>query len=276
MLGYVTVNQDELKGKDLRKYREFYCGVCRDIRQNSGQMPRVFLTYDMTFLAILLSSLEEAEENKAELRCMLHPFRKTVSIQNRWTAYAADMNVLLTYYNLMDDWEDEKKLNSLAASTMMRQSCRRLEQKYPRQSLAVKNYLKELHRVEKDGSSDLDLAAGLTGTCFGEIFAVPESEWKEELRSLGFYLGKWIYLMDAWNDVEADQKKGLYNPFAGMAKENGFDEKAYGILMMMAAEAARAFERLPIIENVDILRNILYSGMWNTYRKIQKEKKSKE
>lgn len=275
MFGYITVDREELKGKDLRKYREFYCGVCRDIRERSGQFPRAFLTYDMTFLAILLSSLEEAEESRKEQICSLHPFRKTAGIQNRWTAYAADMNVLLVYYNLMDDWIDEKKWNSRAAAGLMRRTCRRLEKQYPTQSSAIREYLEKLHLTEQENSEDLDRAAGLTGNFFGVLFSEQEELWKEELRVLGFYLGKWIYLMDAWNDVEKDRKRGNYNPFASMAEEMDFDEKAHRILLMMAAEAAGAFERLPIVENVDILRNILYSGIWNTYRKMQKEKKNK-
>lgn len=81
--------------------------------------------------------------------------------------------------------------------------------------------------------------------------------------------------MDAWADVDKDRKNGNYNPFLFLAEEPDFQERAHRILMMMAAEAARAFELLPIVENVDILRNILYSGIWNTYRKIQKEKMDK-
>lgn len=272
MFGYVTVNQDELKGKDLRKYKEFYCGVCRDIKRHAGQAPRVFLTYDMAFLAILLSSLNEAEEKREEKICSLHPLRKTVSIQNEWTAYAADINVLLTYHNLMDDWIDEKKVRSRAAAGMLGRSYRKLEKQYPDQVKAINTYLEALHKAEEENSEDLDLASGLTGRLFGELFSRPEPVWKEEMRMLGFYLGKWIYLMDAWNDVEKDRQRKNYNPFAAMAEDPEFDEKAHQILLMMAAGAAKAFERLPIVENVDILRNILYSGIWNTYRKKMKEK----
>ncbi len=276
MLGNIQVNQDDLKVKDLRKYREYYCGVCRDIKGRAGQFPRFFLTYDMTFLAILLSSLEEAPETEVTRRCSLHPFKKTVSIQNKWTAYGADMNLLLTYYNLMDDWEDEKKLSSRAAAGLMSRSLSSLKQRYPSQVQAVETYLEELQKAEKENSPDLDRAAGLTGIFFGEVFSPEGTLWREELRTLGFYLGKWIYLMDAWSDVEKDREKGNYNPFAQMAEEPDFDEKAHEILLMMAAEAARAFERLPVVENVDILRNILYSGIWNTYRKIQTEKQTEK
>lgn len=272
MLGYVTVNQDELKVKDLRKYREFYCGVCRDIKKRAGQFPRSFLTYDMTFLAILLSSLCGEAETRKEQRCFLHPFKKTGSIQNRWTEYAADLNILLVYYNLMDDWIDEKKIRSRMAAGLLKRNCRKLEKEYAEQIRAIETYLEDLHKVEMEENMDLDLASGLTGKLFGELFCSRESIWKEELRRMGFYLGKWIYLMDAWQDVEKDRKNGNYNPFSSISKEADFDDKAQQILIMMAAEAANTFEMLPIVENVDILRNILYSGIWNTFRKNKKEK----
>lgn len=272
MFGYVTIDQDELKGKDIRKYKEFYCGVCRDIKKHSGQIPRYFLTFDMTFLAILLSSLNDAEEKRTEELCFLHPTKRTAGIQNAWTAYAADMNVLLTYHNLMDDWADEKKVTSRVWAASLHHAYKKLEKKYPKQVKAIEMYLKELHLVEQERSSDLDLAAGLTGKLMAEIFSAEEKVWKEELSRLGFYLGKWIYLMDARLDVEKDGKTGNYNPFEAMSGDSAFEEKSYQILVMMAAEMARSFERLPIVENVDILRNILYSGIWNTYRKLRKDK----
>lgn len=170
MFGYITIDQDELKGKDQRKYREYYCGVCRDIKKRSGQLPRAFLTYDMTFLAILLSSLSEDEEQREKKRCCLHPVRKTESITNRWTQYAADMNVLLVYHNLMDDWLDEKKLNSRMAAGLMKGTCRKLEELYPHQSRAIATYLEALHKTEQENSPDIDRASGLTGVLMGNCF----------------------------------------------------------------------------------------------------------
>ena len=269
MFGYITVDKNELKIKDFEKYRSYYCGICRDIGRRCSQTARATLTYDMTFLAVLLSGLYEAEEKTERRVCPVHPLNGQNMRRNRYTAYAADMNVLLVYHNLMDDWLDERKISSYGMAGMLRPSCKKLEEKYPRQVRAIRTYLKALHRAERIRSRDIDLAAGLTGTLMAEIFTPKKDIWKEDLSRLGFFIGKFIYLMDAFEDLEKDRKSGCYNPFLYMADREDFDAAAERILVMMAAEAARAFERLPIVENVDILRNILYSGIWEKYRSLK-------
>ena len=114
-----------------------------------------------------------------------------------------------------------------------------------------------------------------------EIFVCREDVWSERLRKIGFYLGKFIYLCDAWEDIDKDMEKGLYNPFASMraqmaGDESRFDEECLGILRSMMAECALQFEALPIVEEVDILRNILYAGVWVRYRAALTEKRQKE
>ena len=276
MFGYINVDQNELKLKDFERYHAYYCGVCRGLKENCGQRARMTLTYDMTFLAVLLSGLYEAEDREEEHKCITHPFTKKKVIINPYTEYAADMNLMLVYQNLMDDWLDDHNHASFRAARSMEKAYARLAKKYRRQAAAIDGYLLKLHRAEQDSASDIDLAAGLTGKLMQEIFVREEDIWSDDLRRMGFFIGKFIYLMDAYDDVDKDLASGSYNPFRNMAQEEGFEEKAKEILVMMAAEAARAFERLPIIENVDILRNILYCGMWVRYSQIQKNKKDKQ
>ena len=142
----------------------------------------------------------------------------------------------------------------------------------------MQDYLEKLHRCEKENNPDLDLAAGYTGEVMAEIYSPEEDIWSDDLRQVGFYIGKFIYLMDALDDVEKDKKSGNYNPFLTISDQPEFEEKAEKILMMMTAEASRAFEKLPILENVDILRNILYAGVWEKYemRKSAKERQKEE
>ena len=125
---------------------------------------------------------------------------------------------------------------------------------------------------------DIDRAAGCFGRLMAELFVWKEDIWEKTLRKMGFYLGKFIYLMDALDDVEKDKKSGNYNPFLSIADQPDFEENAEKILLMMTAEASRAFEKLPILENVDILRNILYAGIWEKYemRKSAKERQKEE
>ena len=274
MFGYVTTNMEEMKIKDYRKYRAFYCGVCQDLKEHHGQISRLTLTYDMTFLAVLLNGLYESEISEERHFCAPHPLKKHLCYRNEITAYVADMNVLLSYYNLLDDWIDEKKAVSLAGARVLQKDVAELKKKYPRQAAAIRKYLKKLSACEQEKSTDLDRASGYTGEMLEEIYAWKEDHWESHMRRIGFFLGKFIYLMDAFEDVEKDKKSGNYNPWEAMSEENDFQQRAGEILMLTAAECSREFEKLPILEYVDILRNILYSGIWVRYQKVisQKEK----
>lgn len=265
MFGYVTIDRDELKGKDLTRYRAYYCGVCHDLRHACGQLSRMTLTYDMTFLAVLLTALYKEDQKTEDARCLLHPARKQPVIRNACTSYAADMNILLTWHNLQDDWEDEHSLTARTAARALRSAYLKTAAKYPEQTKAIRRYLKKLHEAERRKEGDVEYAAGLTGEMLSAIFSWREDIWQKDLRRLGFYLGKFIYLCDAWDDREKDEKNGCYNPFLSAPRTYSEEEIAQ-ILTMMAAEATRAFERLPVIEDADILRNILYSGIWVKYR----------
>lgn len=276
MFGYVTVRKEELKIKDYNKYQAYYCGVCQDLKEAYGWKGQATLTFDMTFLAILLTGLYEDRTVREEHRCLVHPGRKHICLRNEFTRYAADMNLLSTYYNLLDDWEDEKKHVALAGAKALKSSVCKAAKKYPRQDRAVREYLKKLHICETENSRDLDQAAGYTGEVMAQLYCCREDIWKEDLGRLGFYIGKFIYLMDAYEDVEKDRKTGNYNPLVFQYGSSEFEEMAEKILLMMTAEASRAFEKLPILENVDILRNILYSGIWTKYEMIRHRRESKD
>lgn len=270
------VNSEELKGKEFKVYHQFYCGVCQDLRDEYGQPARLTLTYDCVFLSVLLTALYEEPVKEQTGPCLVHPFdTKKIRFRNKYTAYAADLCILLTYHNLMDDWLDEKKKRSIAAAAMLKKAYKKTAAKYPRQVKAIRRYIGSLHMVEKENSKDLDRASSLTGHLFEELYDIAGDVWSPDLRQIGFYLGKFIYLMDAYEDVEKDMKTGSYNPFIQMFGEDGFDEKAREILLMVATGAARAFERLPIVQYADILRNVLYSGIWVKYHEV-KEKRGKE
>lgn len=273
MFGYITINKDELKIRDYHTYRGYYCGLCRALGSRYGQLSRLTLTYDMTFLIVLLTGLYESQTSESQKRCLLHPGSRHLTLQNEFTEYAADMNILLTYYNLQDDWTDEKKLSSLTMAAALKKSCSSITNRYPAQAAAIKQYMERLSACEKAQVTELDTAAGYTGEMLGEIFACRDDEWADSLRKIGFYLGKLIYLYDAFEDLYKDAETGNYNPLLAHRAAPDFDENIHQILMMMAAECAREFEKLPILTNVDILRNILYSGLWSRYEMIIKKRR---
>ena len=276
MFGYVTVNQDELKMKEWKRYRAYYCGLCHALKETAGQKARLTLSYDMTFLTMLLDDLYDCKREEGECRCVVHPVKKHAYIKSTASRYAAKMNLLLCYDNLLDDWQDDRNAGAALAAAVIRKAREKVAEEYPRQTRAVENYIEKLHACEKKRETNLDAAAGLTGEMLAELFCWKEDEWQADLRGLGFYLGKFVYLMDAYEDIEKDDKKGNYNPFLltrGQIKNENLAEQS---LNMMAAGAAEHLERLPLVENLEILRNILYAGIWGRFEKIKAKREKEE
>lgn len=227
------------------------------------------LSYDMTFLIMVLSDLYDAKDTVAKTRCIAHPLGEHQTRINLYTEYAADMNLILSYYACLDDWNDEKKLHKLMLARLLRKRSQEAGINYGHKAAVIKDRLDKLHAAEKSDSSDIDLVAGYFGDIMAELFAIYEDEWEEPLRHMGFYLGKFVYIMDAYDDLEKDQKSGSFNPLKKMADRPDFDDCCQQILTMMISRCCEAFELLPCVENLPILRNILYSGVWTRYNNVR-------
>ena len=275
MFGYVTANEPELKVKDYHKYKAYYCGLCQSLKRQYGSAGQLTLAYDMTFVIILLTSLYESETKAESHRCKMHPLKPQPMLENEITEYAADMNLIMAYYHLEDDWKDEKKVAGLLGSMALKRKVEKAIRKYPRQSRVIREEMAKLSEYESQGIQEVDYPAGCFGRLMEEMMVYKEDCWEQQLRGIGFYLGKYIYIMDAYEDLDKDLEKGTYNPLKKMHEEAGYEERCRDILCMMIGECARNFEILPCVLDVDILRNILYDGVWKHYRKIQ-EKKSEE
>ena len=230
----------------------------------------------MTFVILLLSGLYEPPTRKGTTRCIIHPVRKQPVRKNAITEYAADMNVFLAYYKCEDDWKDEKKLLSLLYGNLLRGKEKHAEERWRKKVDTIVSLLNELSEMEKAGEENIDCISGCFGKIMEEIFAYRADLWEPTLRRMGFFLGKFIYLMDAYDDVEEDIKKGNYNPFSRSYIMEGFDEQVRQMLIMMIAEVCREFEKLPIIKYTDILRNILYSGVWCRFEAVSGKRKKEQ
>ena len=160
MFGYVTAYEPELKVKEFHKYKGYYCGLCQQLKRNYGHLGQLTLTYDMTFLIIILTSLYEKEPDVTRGRCKVHPFKKQLFLNNEFTEYAADMNLILAYYHLVDDWEDEHKASALIGSKALKRRVQKAIQKYPRQCRVIREELQNLSIYEKNGSTMIDEPAG--------------------------------------------------------------------------------------------------------------------
>ena len=126
--------------------------------------------------------------------------------------------------------------------------------------------------LEQKNCLDLDEISGHFGHIMASICVYQEDIFKDDLYQMGFYLGKFIYLIDAFEDVEEDIKKQTYNPFKEKFEEEHFQEDCFHILEMMISNSSFYFEKLPLIENVELLRNIIYSGIWTKFELIKKKR----
>lgn len=275
MFGYVVVNKAEMKFKEFDVYHSYYCGLCHALKDRYGAAGQMTLSYDMTFILMLLTSLYEPESVYSKGKCLVHPFEKHEIRRNFFSDYIADMNVVLSYYKCLDDWEDEKKLHKLIFSKLLEGKSTEKRVFYQDKVRKIDMLMHEINQKEHENCQEVDDMAGLFGKLMAEITAVREDEWADNLRSLGYYLGEFIYLLDAYEDVEEDIKKNRYNPLKHRFGEPEFEEDCHTILTMMMAQCCKEFEKLPLLENVEILRNILYSGVWCRYEMV-KEKRRKQ
>lgn len=276
MFGYVLINKPELRIREFDKYQSYYCGLCHSLNEHYGLFGRLTLNYDMTFLVMLLSDLYDEEDRTSYKRCILHPAHKHCIRQNPVTEYCSDMCILLSYYKCDDDWNDEKKLYKKAWASRLKKKCKSIEKKYPEKTDFVREKLMLLAQLESEGEAHIDKTARIFGEIMAKIFTYKDDEWKDDLYKVGFFLGKYVYLLDAYEDIEDDLKSGAYNPFKGIYNNEDFEKQVLNLLLLMIGECTDAFERLPLVENVEILRNILYSGVWGRFGKAKAKNQSKD
>ncbi len=278
MFGYVNVNRDELSEQDRKIYQKYYCGLCRELREFAGAKGQVLLNYDSAFLGILLSGLYELPEEEERFFCHFHPMTKKYSVRNEALRYAAAMDIVLSYYNLMDDYKDDGNRTKKRFGDSLRPIYKQIKEEYPRQVHAIEEYILKLNRAEKAMESNLDKVSNYTGEVMAEIFQWRDDDiWNNDLRNMGFYLGKFIYVLDAYEDREKDEKHGAYNPLIAMYQscEASYEVCIQQTMTALMSECAKSFERMPVLMNSGVLRNIIYSGVWSRYEYIQLKKRDK-
>ena len=270
MFGYVSASIKELSQEDKRRYNAIYCGLCRNIRAVAGQTARLNLSYDMTFLALLLMSLYEPEETGGPCACRLHPLDKRPWVDSPILRYCAEMNVALAYYNCLDDWQDDGKRTAKFMADKLEKNYPDIVRRYTRQCDAIEGCITQLSRLEKENCTNPDEVAGCFGQLMGELLVYEEDLWAPTLREMGMALGRFIYLADAAVDYRKDAKKQKYNPYLAMGTGEDWPRwEEYLVLAM--GRCAEYYERLPLVQDKAILDNILYSGVWTNFGKLRKK-----
>jgi hypothetical protein len=287
MLGYVTPEKGELKLREFEIYGAYYCGICRAVGARRGFLPRLLLSYDFAFLAMLLSSVFDAPDALTPFRCFLHPAKKRVALTvSPVVEYAADMMLLSAYYKLRDDRADEGSFRGYAGERLLRGVVRGIGTERPGKSRAIALCMDELSLLEREGCASFDRAAEPFARLMGEMLDYDgpvrsdlslrqTDNVRYALRRMGRSLGKWIYLIDAYDDAEADARSGAYNALAlcygrGQAENAGEDaarfrerisERVRLSATLYLSELAELAALLPIGKNKGILENIMYMGL---------------
>lgn len=275
MFGYITPNFADLEQAGKERFRAVYCGLCHVLKERHGLVGSATLSYDLTFLALLLHSLYEPDEQHAEERCIPHPVKRHAYFVSEPFEYVADMNIALAYHKCMDDWADDRRVISLGEAKLLGKAYDRVSARYPGKCLAIEKWLDEIHEIEKTQSQQIDLPVNSTGRMLGELFVYRDDIWSDSLRTIGDGMGRFIYFMDAYEDLPEDIRRNRYNVLKEYRNQPGFEDMCRDAMVMMVADGTQEFEQLPLVQDVDLLRNILYSGIWSKYIQILKKKEAK-
>ncbi|MGN0242195.1 MAG: DUF5685 family protein [Candidatus Weimeria sp.] len=271
MFGYVRVRKPELRIREYDCYKCYYCGLCRSLKKSYGVSAELLLSYDLTFLTLLLSSVYDLKTRQYKSRCIVHPFKKQTRIETEADSYSSAMSILLGYLHFDDDINDSGSIKASFGKLLFKRRALSIEKKYPRQAEALRKELSLLHGLENQGSHDIDALCSHFGNALGEIFVWRDDIFSGYFRQMGYYMGRFIYLMDAVDDWEKDRKNSEFNPYSDMTSQKAVMEKARPLLMKDISAAAAAFEMLPAVENAELLRNIIYAGVWNRFDKLTED-----
>ncbi len=286
MTGYVIADKPEMKVREYELYNGYYCGVCKSIADRYGQIPRLLLSYDSAFVAVLLAGLSEEKEKVCSEHCIIHPVKKKFIVRDEPAVdFAADILLVLAYAKLEDDIRDEGKLSARSLHLLLKGAFRKLQSSYPEMCRKISELLEELSGLEKERSDSLDR----TCEVFGKVMAVAFSAWqggddaeKPALEKMGDALGRWMYLMDAWDDIGENIRDGNYNPLIcrfdfdpSVESEGAFRERILErvrfLLYHYLGEMSQAYDLLSIRKNKGITDNVVYFGLHRKTEEVLKK-----
>ena len=282
MFGYVQLHKPEIKMGEYEQYRGVYCTLCRRLGKRYGLPARMTLSYDMTFLALLYMALEENDPAFCDGRCSFNPTKKCARCQNTvGTDLAADIGILLTYYKLQDTLTDEgvwKRLGARCLLPFAEGAHRRAAKRRPEADGWTAAMMEAQQTVERDNIPSVDRAAEPFAHLLGQLAQSLSADERQQtvLQRLGYCLGRWIYLLDAAEDLPEDVAAGRYNPYAANHGLTSADpdavkavrECAAPTLNACLAECIAAYNLLDIRRFDGIIRNILEQGMPRAQRRV--------
>ncbi len=275
MLGYIRPCKPELRIREYEIYKSVYCGQCRQLGKVFGPFARLTLSYDFAFLSLLQMGLNDTQADIKQSRCEVNPFlKKSICQSCDEIDYTCTVAMLMIYHKLQDNFQDngiKDKLLSAAAYPFILPAYEKAGKRFPEIELIIASMMCKQKELEQAKCSSVDQACEPTAKAMEEIAAGLSSDAVQQriLRRFGYLLGRWVYQIDALDDLTDDVKKGNYNPFAVKYELTDADEhkiaqvkeQAKASLYMTIGEIGTAYELLDIKRYKPILDNIIHLGL---------------
>lgn len=264
MFGYVNICAQSISEEDKKLYLAYYCGLCKAISEKS-QFMRLGLNNDLTFLSVLLGGVyKEKPLFKTNSRCLMHGLKKHDEVKmDKVMDYASDMNILLVYLKILDDAIDDKTPLKKGMGLIFKNTFQKIKNKYPKTSSIIIENLEKLSLLEKNKCSSIDEVSDCFAKLLQAIFVpdfIEDEKTRKVLSWMGYNLGRWIYIADAYEDFKKDKKKNNYNPLLFVNSEN-IKKDIYNSMTYTLANIASAYDLLDVERNDTLIRNILYAGL---------------
>ena len=279
MFGYIRTDTPYLYIKDQTLYRAMYCGVCKGISAVCGQTARMGLSYDVTFLSVLLHNLAGVDVKIEKSRCITHLIgvKKPMAGVDEMTKQLGAVNTLLAYYKYTDDIVDEGK--GRGKRLWFKKGFKRAKKAYPELERIIRENLAAQQKVEEAQTESVDRAADATANMLAEISDYILQDKKTEFtHNLLYAIGKWIYLIDALDDYDKDLKKGTYNPFirayGHKDKHTLIKEKKEEVDFIFHAifyDIRDNLSHIPFRFNRDLSDNVLLRGLPQETKRIMEK-----
>jgi len=206
-----------LPEEETHRFRRIYCGLCHTLGKRYGVAARFILNYDFTYLTMLLSDPDEVQVNNS--RCLVHPLHSREYLgETPALELAADESVILAYWQLRDGVEDHDWLHGLkyrSLSSILEPAYRKAASLRPTFDQTVRRQLDLLRQLEVQKCASIDRAADAFAVLLGSAAREVDDPVRQRvLEQLLYHMGRWIYLIDAADDLKKDAVSGNYNPVA--------------------------------------------------------------
>lgn len=283
MFGYLDVDKGTIEDGQRGLWQTFMCGLCMSTKEAYNNFPRMFITNDINFFNVLFHSVEQIDVEIENKTCFSHPLKKRSILKTTaLTDMLAKANVLLTYWNVYDDVIDDKSLTKRAVLKTLKKSYNKAKATFPQMDEMLKTMYEDLQSLEKSGCLSIDKVAHSFADLSRQFAVIVlQEKTSPNVETLCYNLGKWIYLIDALDDIEKDLKKGSYNAFvscyciSNVAEVTTHLEEIQFVMYASLNRIAQSYNDLNLTKYTCVLKNVLYDGIRNKTKQVLSKYKAK-